>query len=50
MTALTVEVLKKIIENIPSDFTVEYNDDTTVAPITDHLILDISGKRIIFKS
>ena len=50
MTALTVEVLKKIIENIPSDFNIEYSDDTTTAAITDQIIIDVSGKRVIFQS
>ena len=49
MTTLTTEVLKKIIENVPEDYTVEYDKETTIAPITDKVEIDISGKRIIFK-
>lgn len=49
MTALTIDVLKKLIENIPDDFTVEYDNKTTVSPINDKVEIDIGGKRLIFK-
>ena len=32
MTILTIGVLKKIIENIPEDFTIEYSKEETIAP------------------
>lgn len=49
MAILTIEVLKNLIENIPDDYTVEYNKEVTIAPITDRIEIDISGKRLIFK-
>lgn len=49
MAILTIEVLKKLIENIPDDYNVEYDKETTIAPITDKVEIDVSGKRLIFK-
>ncbi len=49
MAILTVGILKKLIENIPNDFTVEYDKETTIAPIDDIVEIDISGKRLILK-
>ena len=49
MAVLTIEVLKKVIENLPNDYTVEYNKEVTIAPIDDTVEIDISGKRLIFK-
>lgn len=42
MAILNIEVLKKIIENVPEDFDVEFYNGTTNVPL--------SGKRILFKS
>ena len=42
MAILNIEVLKKIIENIPEDYDVEFYNGTTNVPL--------SGKRILFKS
>lgn len=33
MAILTIRVLKKLIENVPSDYTVEYNKKVTIAPL-----------------
>lgn len=49
MTILTIGVLQKVIENVPSDFTVEYDKGGSIAPIEDHIEIDVSGKRLIFK-
>lgn len=49
MAILKIEVLKKIIENIPDDYDVEFYNGTTV-PISDKVEIDVSGKRILFKS
>ena len=49
MTTLTIDVLKKIIENMPEDYTVEYDKEVTIAPISDKVEIDISNKRLIFK-
>lgn len=50
MAILTVEILKKIIENTPEDYTVEYNKDVTIAPIEDKVEIDVTGKRLIFNN
>lgn len=49
MAILTIEVLKNLIESIPDDYTVEYDKEVTIAPITDRIGIDVSGKRLIFK-
>lgn len=49
MAILTIEILKKLIDNMPNDFTVEYDNKTTISPIDDKVEIDISGKRLIFK-
>lgn len=49
MAILTIDVLKNLIENIPDDYTVEYNKEVTIAPIDDTVEIDVSGKRLIFK-
>ncbi|MGN0176614.1 MAG: hypothetical protein ACI389_02125 [Methanobrevibacter sp.] len=49
MAILTIDVLKNLIENIPDDYTVEYNKEVTIAPIEDKVEIDIGGKRLIFK-
>ena len=47
---LTSAILKRIIRTIPDDFTVEYDNNKTIVPVEDKIEIDISGKRIIFKS
>ncbi|MBR5503956.1 MAG: hypothetical protein IKV87_05905 [Methanobrevibacter sp.] len=42
MAILTIEVLKKIIENIPDDYTVEYDNKKTISPIEDKIEIDIT--------
>ena len=49
MTELTVDVLREILTHLPSDFIVEYNHDAITAPVTDKIIIDVSGKRLILK-
>ena len=50
MAILNIEVLKKIIENIPEDYDVEFYNGTTNIPLSDTVEIDVSGKRILFKS
>ena len=50
MAILNIEVLKKIIENVPEDFDVEFYNGTTSVPLSDKVEIDVSGKRILFKS
>lgn len=49
MAILTIAVLKRIIENIPESYTIEYDNKTTISPIDDRVEIDISGERLIFK-
>ena len=50
MAILTIDVLKKIIENVPEDYDVEFYNGTTNVPISDKVEIDVSGKKILFKS
>ena len=43
---ITSEVLSEILEKLPDDFEVWYNN----VPVTDLVEIDVSGKRIILKS
>ncbi len=47
---LTTDILKKVIMAIPDDFTIGYDNKKTIVPLEDKIEIDISGKRIIFKS
>jgi hypothetical protein len=50
MAILKIEVLKKIIENIPDNYDVEFHNGTTNVPLSDTVEIDVSGERILFKS
>ena len=43
---ITSEVLREILEKLPDDFEVWYNN----VPVTDLVEIDVSGKRIILKA
>lgn len=49
MAILTIEVLKKLIENLPDEYTVEYYKEVTIAPIEDKVEIDVSDKKLIFR-
>lgn len=49
MTSLTIGILKKIIENIPEDYTVEHDNKQTISPIISNVEIDIHNKKIILK-
>lgn len=49
MSILNVEILKKIIENVPEDYTVEYENEHTIAPLVDKVEIDVGNKRIVLK-
>lgn len=49
MDTLTIETLKKIINKIPDDFTVECQNNTTTYPLGDEITIDVSGKKLILK-
>lgn len=50
MAILKIQVLKKIIENIPDDYDVEFYNGTTNVPLSDTVEIDVSGEKIMFKS
>ena len=50
MAILNIGVLKKIIENVPEDFDVEFYNGATNVPLSDKVEIDVSCKRILFKS
>lgn len=50
MAILNIEVLKKIIENVPEDYDVEFYNGTTNVPLSDKVEIDVGGKKILFKS
>lgn len=50
MSELTIEVLKKIVEKLPDDFTVEFKDrDNTVSTLSDNINVKISEKKLVLK-
>ena len=50
MEILTIAVLKKIIENVPDDYTVEFiKNDNISFPAHDKFVIDVSEKKICFK-
>ena len=49
MAILTIELLKKLIENIPDNFTVEYDNKKAISPISDKVEIDITGEKLILK-
>ena len=50
MEIITIGVLKKVIEKLPDDFTVAYENKTTTTPISDKVEIDVSGQKLILKS
>lgn len=49
MVILTVGILKNLMENMPNDFTVEYDNKKTISPINDKVEIDITGEKLILK-
>lgn len=49
MTALSIEVLKKIVENIPDDYTIEFDNGKTAYNVDDKVEIDVSLKKLILK-
>ena len=45
MSALTIEVLKEIVEKLPDDFIVGFDD----LIISDKFEVDVSGKKLVLK-
>ena len=49
MTAITIEVLKKIIEHIPEDYTVEFDNGKNKYSIDDNVEIDVNLEKLIMK-
>ena len=49
MTPITIDVLKRIIEHVPDDFKVEYDDGEAISSIADKVEIDVGLKKVILK-
>ncbi len=49
MTELTIEVLKKIIEHIPDEYTIEVDNGKDTFKLDDKLEIDVSLETLILK-
>ena len=49
MAIITVGVLKRVIQNISDEYEIEFSNKTTVVPVTDQIMIDVSGKKLILK-
>ena len=49
MSELTIEVLKKIIEHMPENYTVEFSNGDDTVKISDKLEIDVGSEKIILK-
>ena len=49
MTAITIEVLKKIIEHIPNDYEVQFDNGKNKCSIDDKVEIDVSLEKLILK-
>ena len=50
MSELTIEVLNQIVEKLPNDFTVEFEDrEGNVCQLSDDISVKVSEKKLVFK-
>ena len=49
MAILTTGVLRELIENLPNDYEVMYDNKKTISPIEDKIEIDVSNRKIILK-
>ena len=49
MTAINIEVLKKIIEHIPDNYVVEFDNGKNTYAIDDTVEIDVSSEKLILK-
>ena len=45
MSELTIDVLKRIVDKIPGDYAVEFEDEK----ISDNFEINVSSRKVIFK-
>ena len=49
MTALTIEVLKKIVEHVPDNYVVEFDNGKSKSSIDDKIEIDVGLEKLILK-
>ena len=49
MTVLELGELKKLIENLPDEYTIAFKNEKTTKPISSIVEIDTSKKEVIFK-
>jgi hypothetical protein len=50
MTILNIEVLKEIVEKLPNDFEVEFQDrGGVISPVSDEISVKVSEKKLMLK-
>ena len=49
MAILDIETLKKIIEKVPEDYELEFNDRSGTHKISDKIEVDVGEKKLILK-
>ena len=47
---MTVEVLKKVLDHIPDDYEITFNDKGIEHIVQDKVEIDVSGKKLVLKS
>lgn len=49
MSQLTIEILKEIVDKLPEDFIVGFNDKDVDHIISDKFEVDVSSKKLVLK-
>ena len=49
MSILTIGLLKQIIDNLPDDYEIEYQNDNTIVLLEDRVEIDITAKTLTLK-
>lgn len=49
MSQLTIEILKEIVDKLPGDFIVGFNDKDVDHIISDKFEVDVSSKKLVLK-
>lgn len=49
MSQLTIEILKEIVDKLPKDFIVGFNDKDVDYIISDKFEVDVSSKKLVLK-
>ena len=49
MSTLNIGTLKKLIETLPEDYTVEHKEKDIISPLSDVVEIDVGNQRLILK-